>query len=64
MNRQEFYRALLVSATIAVLTFIGGITPGLTGIITIAAIAVTVIFGIRMQIIHNRKLRRRHGYKM
>jgi len=65
MNGQQFTRALLVSATVAVLTFIGGITPGLTGIIiTLAAIAVTVIFGIRMQIIHNRKLRRRHGYKM
>ena len=61
MNRQEFYRALLVSAAVAVITFIGGVTPGLTGIfITMAAVAVTVIFGIKMQITYNRR-NRRHG---
>ena len=60
MNRQEFYRALLVSAAVAVLTFIGGVTPGLTGIfITLAAIILTVILGVKMQISHNRKYRRK-----
>ncbi len=61
MNKQEFYRALLVSTAVAVLTFIGGVTTGLTGIfITMAAIAVTVFFGIKMQITYNRR-NRRHG---